>query len=672
MSAKRARSAPLVDGALDEQHPVVAFHREAWVGDYWHVMRETFRAEYEAEFEEPSGHSEQDNTSVPPSKPYQRTIEEPKKFWRHCREALAKWVLSQTARYSPQKAHTGNNHEEAVVSVDYAALSSVQFLPSEVMLQSNEGLRSFDDQLIRDLTFKSIAAVRNDEAFIKAVTAFVVNFGLARRCVQAVKDVNAHVASMLQSGATATAPEAARHSNFNRRGGGPPSQSRQQWLRPMIRRISEEQKTTPTHHRIQGALIEVGVRWPEGYTTDAVLTTDHKLLSRTHVNVRPVLVPEASWHRLQRCYAAFGATRDAKQYATTSELASLDPDSVMEAFCDLRCAVVVLRYEHCLASGSLQLCADSALKVSLNTQGYNVMDLCASPINAYMVDITPSPTGTGSSSSSPQVAPVRGVAPRRFCSAFWDTDSYFGSMGSALLFTAETTYHAFRAQDEALLVEMPLFRSLLTTALHREPSDAPLLLTLDVPYDEDLCELLFLKLAHDSAAAVRRPNAPKSATAPAWVDYVLVLPLWWNVPFHPSGCPKRFITEGGESVSATDAAMWALVQKHSDYLQEGKRIHYKWLEELPQSMIRSPPTQEEEISPANYSAVFDGVFIRESYTYFCTATNKPLSGVTATEVIGVSLKRSLVAGTPAPSTDGHHGARVPDLRRALFEFYSVS
>jgi hypothetical protein len=637
MTAKRPRSASLHRGTLDEQHPVVAFHREAWVGDYWHVLRETFRAEYEAVFEEAP------NTgSSPLVNVYQHTIEEPKKFWRHCREALAKWVLSQTARHLPISDSDG------AFVVDYDALSCVHFLPTEGMLRSPapssppsaSALSSFDDQLIRDLTFKSVASVRNEDTFIQAVTAFVANFGLARRCVQAVREIEGHVAALLASAAS-TAKVGK-------------SDVQRQWLRPLVRRISEAQKSTPSHQRIQGPLIEVGVEWPPGYATDAVFGIDNKLLSRTAANVRPVLIPEASWLRLQRCYAAFGAPRDAKRYTNTSVTGNLvDPAEVMSAFSELRCAVVVMRYEHCLASGSLQLCADSALKVTLNKLGYNVMDLCASPINAYMVDVATQQT----------TALPREIAPRRFCSAFWDTDRYFGSMGSALLFSAETTYHTFRAEDEALLAEMPVFRSLLATALHPEAADAPLLLTLDVPYDEDLCELLFMKLARDSAA-VTQHQRQRATSGPAWVDYVLVLPLWWNVPFDAAGCPKRFITDGTSTAAASvagDSPMWALVQKHADYLKEGKQIQYEWLDELPKSM-RSGASAEN--SPQEYAAVFDGVFIRESYTYFCTATNKPLTGVTATEVIGISLKRRIDGAAD--------NAAEPDLRRALFDFYSVS
>jgi hypothetical protein len=240
-------------------------------------------------------------------------------------------------------------------------------------------------------------------------------------------------------------------------------------------------------------------------------------------------------------------------------------------------------------------------------------------------------------------------------------------MGSALLFSAETTYHTFRAEDEALLAEMPHFRSLLTTTLHPEAADAPLLLTLDVPYDEDLCELLFMKLARDSAAVTQHQRR-RATSGPAWVDYVLVLPLWWNVPFDAAGCPKRFITDGTSTAAASvagDTPMWALVQKHADYLKEGKQIQYEWLDELPKSM-RSGTSAE--ISPQEYAAVFDGVFIRESYTYFCTATNKPLTGVTATEVIGISLKRHLDGAADKAAEP----AAEPDLRRALFDFYSVS
>ncbi|CUG09843.1 Hypothetical protein, putative [Bodo saltans] len=105
--------------------------------------------------------------------------------------------------------------------------------------------------------------------------------------------------------------------------------------------------------------------------------------------------------------------------------------------------------------------------------------------------------------------------------------------------------------------------------------------------------------------------------------------------------------------------MWALVQKHADYLKEGRIIHYHWLDALPNAMKRRTAAPDHQ---QHYAAVFDGVFIRESYTYFCTATNKPLTGVTATEVIGVSLK----------SVEEGQQAAAPDLALALFDFYSVS
>lgn len=539
------------------------------------------------------------------------TIAEPNKFWRHCREALAKWVLSQIARYEPvQSTRTRDDvSESSSLSSKYEHLAQVHFLPSRAVLGSR---RTYDAQLVRDLTFKSILAVRNDAAFQKAVTEFVASFELGRRCARAASDIEDTIQALQAEGEGRLSSRSST------------SATASSWHRPIVRSIPCDEKTTAVQKRIEGDVVEVAIQWAGArYTTDAAVSCGIPALSKTINNVRPVVVPRAVWERLMACYSAFGRRAEPASTfsADVSGCMSHDDAAVYRA------AAVVLRYEHCLASGSLQLCADSSLKDALEHAGYFVMDLCASPINAYM--------RRGESTGA---APV--VQPRRFCSAFFDTDRFFGSMGSALLYDAVSTTAYFDALD---------------TPSPRAPS-APLLLTLDVPYDEDLCELLFLKLARECRAVAN------GSLQPAPVDYLLVLPLWWDVRFDNDLCPKRFFSTSATASHDDNAAMEALVLSNSSYLHQGLQIHYEWLTSLPQSMAVAAADQRDGI---RYLSVFDGVFVRDSYTYFCTSTNKHLNGVTATEVIGISLRQCI-----CDSSSAHHA--VAPLQAILDQFYATT
>jgi hypothetical protein len=388
------------------------------------------------------------------------------------------------------------------------------------------GGSTYDDQLIRDLTLKSTDAVMDDASFIEDIKEFVIKFNLGLRCFEAATAI----AAVIKGGARLSDPHVAS-------------------LKIGDRSINE---------RFEGTVIQVSVIWPN---------RDSRRW------VRPVTISHRAWCKLLASYAKFGAEADSVVY----------PDIPQEELSKLRAATVVLRYESCLASGSLQLCADSDLKKTFHEQGFHVVDLCASPINAYM-----SLTSSG------------GWEPNVFCSAFYDTDRYFGGMGSALHFNVERLWGDKEKRGDR----------------------RPLLLTLDVPYDEDLCELLFTKLAEDCGVV----STARLATAGVVVDYVLVLPLWWKLIF-PS-CPKTFFGETQRSEGGGDdqASMWSLIDRQDAYLRRGFRCTYRWTQRLTQP----------ECAPW---VVFDGIFVKDRYTYFDTATNRVLSGVTATEVVAMAQPR---------------------------------
>lgn len=110
--------------------------------------------------------------------------------------------------------------------------------------------------------------------------------------------------------------------------------------------------------------------------------------------------------------------------------------------------------------------------------------------------------------------------PHVFCSCFLDTDYYFGSLGSAtrvppqemalaVLELQEKEKNKKRRKGGRGGKRRPAKEP---HAAHRSAdgegedsflSPPPLLLTYDVPYDEDICELLFLKLEKDIRSSAR-------------------------------------------------------------------------------------------------------------------------------------------------------------------------
>ena len=186
------------------------------------------------------------------------------------------------------------------------------------------------------------------------------------------------------------------------------------------------------------------------------------------VNAEPyafsISVPAATYERLRRLYR------------TNSPQA---PEEIL-----YRIATVLIRYIRILRSGSLQLCADLRLKERLVQSGYTVIDLCASPLNAF----------TENSPGAPMV----------FGSAFYETDRFFGSFGSVL-----------RAE-------------LGNELLHRVTQSCrpKWVFTLDIPYDEDFAEALF-----GDSFLERSLLRPFEGVNGLSVHYVSVIPYWWNIRF---------------------------------------------------------------------------------------------------------------------------------------------
>lgn len=469
-------------------------------------------------------------------------------------------MLSQVARYQPPESER----------------KDVYFFPSAEVVRHLPNGRTFDEQLVRDLSLKSLEQYQNDENFLSDIASFVKRMNLAHQCIKCAAEVEQEV-------------EAVRRANAAHRR-----------YPCLVKRLeADDPARNALQQRIQGPILEIGVDWPAFSLATSCAPRELKKLSSS---LRAVSIPVSSWEKLTLAYEAFGAPQE--------EQNNMQGFRAAEAL-QHRAATLALRYEHCLASGSLQLCADSHLKREFHKAGYNVVDLCASPINAYMgseEDIT--------QGSDPQA--LGSIVPRRFCSAFFDTDVWFGSVGSALLFDPQRFLEQVRRDDRT----------------NGKVVSTKLLLTLDVPYDEDLCELLFNKLAKDCREAV--PTDTFTA------DYLLVMPLWWDLRF--PNVKKEFFknrvrssTDVGaaaaDDVKALEQEMWALIRHHAGYLEHGHPVAYRWPTELPEAVTHSEQAE----------AVFDAVFVDTSYQYFCTVTNRPLTGVTATEVVGISQTQESAA-----------------------------
>lgn len=545
--------------AADPHHPALAFHREVLIIQQWTKIRREFLQALEAVAADGVVR-----------------WREPRKLWRHAQEALGKWILSQVARVHLPAPDAGNTAAAAPASASASAPlheAEIFFFPSTAQLRramvntgtasgnSNSSsdapatLRTYDEQLIRDLSLKSNGA--DETAAVAALARLVADFRLPQRCAAASAAVAAGMRDVT------------------------PSQA----LQPRIRRVeADDPQRTPAQTRIAGPVAEVAVVWPRHWRREQCR------------DCPPVSLPWAAMEKLQVCYKAFAdAAGERARYGD-------EADSGAQRRFELRAATVILRYEGGLATGSLQLCADTRLKRHLHAAGYHVMDLCASPINAYMGVPQPG-TFRGATAATEAAKEV----PNRFCSAFYDVDRYFGSVGSAVAVDPQHM-HA----DPAI-----------------NPEGRPLLLTLDVPYDEDLCELLFHKLVRDMRVCDG-----------AAVDYILVLPLWWDIQMR---IDKRLFAGG----QAADVAQ--VVQERAAVLGQGYQVPYSWPAAL------ADAAGDARRSSAAAWVCFDGVFIEDDYGYFCTATNKWLHGVTATEVIGLAQPRQ-----PAPP-----------LRGALDAFYGT-
>ncbi|KPI84368.1 hypothetical protein ABL78_6575 [Leptomonas seymouri] len=584
--------------AADGHHPALSFHREVLNIQQWTKIRRDFLHALE--------------TVAKGDAVVQ--WREPRKLWRHTQEALGKWILSQVARVHlsgvDHSAATAATHEATPQLTAELHEADIRFFPTAAQLRqaavhshrsSSEDLVTYDEQLIRDLSLKSNGT--HSTAAVAALVKLVKDFNLPQRCVEAAEAVEEAMRDVTPSLA----------------------------LRPRIRRIevSDPQRTVQ-QQRIVGPIAEVSVQWPRHWRREQCR------------DCPSVSLPWAAMEKLRRCYDFFSEEKERIQYDGAAE----HPDKARQQRFELRAATVILRYEGALASGSLQLCADTRLKQHLHAAGYRVMDLCASPINAYMGLPQPGSFGNGgggeagSSSSPPQ------DVPNYFCSAFYDTDRYFGSMGSAVSVDPVHIYHA----------------------PHINPEAKPLLLTLDVPYDEDLCELLFQKLVKDMRWATAETSSA-TAQPPVVVDYVLVLPLWWSIPMKIN---KRFFAEATNTACTTSSAVSAadtqqFIRDRAAMLEEGYKVPYTWPTALAEA---AGDARGSSASPSRDTWVcFDSVFIDNRYGYFCTATNRWLHGVTMTEVIGLAQPRHGADGDGGDSNVKNEKRAPSKLQRALDAFY---
>lgn len=456
------------------------------------------------------------------------------------------------------------------------AAEDAAFFPTAAVLTSCGMAGSYDDQLVRDLSLKSSA--QSDEALVESLRQAVLSFQLLQRCTEAAAAVEQAMSNRTSAS----------------------------FMTPAFRYLEQSSELrSPSQRRIQDVVVEI----------------TPMLNGRA---IKPsVSIAEASFKKLKRGYLHFGRADDAVAFPELGE----------EQCFHLRAAAVAFRYEACLATGSLQLCADTTLKDHLQASGYLVLDLCASPINAYASPrrVAATPCGVEADPSALPVSEKEGERrkeeeeeqPHPFCSAFADVDRFFGSLGSATQLVLED--------------------------LARRYPTSPLLLTYDVPYDEDLCELMFQKLEKDIIAA------STSEGLAARIQYLLVLPIWWSIPFHS----RRTVFLGGDihvlqpntQQQGVEDEVAAFLKTRTQQLDEGFRVPYSWPQRLAHTV------REKDV------LCWDALFLGNSYSYYCTATHQWLTGVTSTEVIALN-------GSVHRSKEGD-GAPTPVLEEALRGFYGA-
>jgi hypothetical protein len=518
------------DQAVDKS-ALQALRREVECLRLWGGERDRFAADFQKSFG-----------------PY---ISEPKKFYRHCREALAKWVLSQVARAE---------------SLDQPH----HFFPQTA--------KTFDDQLIRDLSKK--CRPDTPPEVITAMTTFVRASGLSSSCARHGTAVNGlHASASQVTGVRVDVVE-----NVD---------------------------------RVHGPAVDLRILFTESRAPNWFnRATSGKLV-----------VPIKIYEKLQRLYRFFTL------HQTTVEAQASALSEVDERDMALRITALVLRYDKCLFSGSLQLCADSAWKNACVQAGHHVIDLCASPINSYQGPDLSSPSDLTAASYPPQ--PLA----RQFCSAFVDTDAVFGSLGSGVTF--EPAQFAARAAERQFPAAGPA------------PNQS-CVFTLDVPYDEDLCELmlglLVSRVAAAAAAAAAGGVDTPNVLLPETCKFFLCLPLWWDLPT-PNGAPREVVVR-----AAADADTTTLESRLAEACVEVK----KHLAELPRyDALGYPVTYEwsrQFQRLASPWATFNGLFLRDDYTYFDASLNTALPSVTMTQLIAVEPPDA-------------HGTSTPSLGDLLKRFY---
>eukprot|EP00759_Apiculatamorpha_spiralis_P052222 PhF_6_TR5635/c0_g2_i1/m.8211 len=180
-------------------------------------------------------------------------------------------------------------------------------------------------------------------------------------------------------------------------------------------------------------------------------------------------VPRVVYEKMHRAYRIYGFP---------------DEDAFLFRF-----TTVLLRYLRSLASGSVQLCADTELKQKLcRDEGYSVCDLCASPINAFC---------------NFELDPTHFF----FCSAFPELDCHFGSMCS--------------------IFDPNLSRILIQRIQEARAPNSKWIFTLDIPYDEDFAECFFGQCYFEDSIALplREEFCDKT------ICFVAVIPHWWDLRF---------------------------------------------------------------------------------------------------------------------------------------------
>lgn len=572
-------------------------------------------------------------------------------------ELLGRWMLSQRAR-APRKAP----HDSGDCFLAFK-------LPSGAS-------STYDEQLIRDLTLKLPARHQQCPATLDAIKRYVVASRLGEHCMAACQRCmkRHHELSLEHTDS--------RHSAVT------DVSLTDACCTPVIPCRSDFDTASPTQvcprRTAATDVVQLQLVWSRHPTAKSAGPEKSGWACNAE---KAMVLPRVVFDKLRHAFACHYVRAQSLSSTTRDPTAIFAADSVLREF-KYRLATLLLRYEVCLFTGGLQFCADTRLKDLLHDRGFAVVDLCASPINFYT---PPSERRCGNNGSPLETkdhkdgahkspSPHTTTVSNPFCSAFEDTDGCFGSAGNALDFQPVPFYHS--------QVRRGVWKR-----------GQPVVFTLDVPYDEDLCELLFQKLAKDlqqitqnngsapgpspcstdraegrmgaapavkagsrSYLAVAKGNGGAEAEAVA-ISWLLVQPLWWDLHFEhtrklcwsPSPPEQPLSNDGIAKKKLTDVAASAkdAVQRAQQFQGLGYSISYRWMSEL---------------CPTPWAG-FDCVFMKDQYTYYDSMSEQSISGVTATEVVGLEEPARGGKACCSPSVMGQSAAPLT-LSTVLLEFYS--